>query len=67
MMRALATSPFSLRLTDTERALLCQRAGRRPLGEYIRSVLFGEKANPRAIMRRLQGKALVKGPRQNAA
>jgi len=39
-----ATSPFSLRLSEDERALLRQRAGKRPLGDYIRSQLFGKAA-----------------------
>ena len=44
--------PFSLRLSDYERAVLRQRAGRRSLGEYIRNVLFGDKASPRAVKHR---------------
>lgn len=43
--------PFSLRLSEQERAILCQRAGRLSLGEYIRNVLFGERASPRKVKR----------------
>lgn len=39
-----ALSPFSLRLSEDERALLRQRAGKRSLGDYIRSQLFGKAA-----------------------
>ncbi|WP_300532412.1 hypothetical protein [Maricaulis sp.] len=41
-----ASSPFSLRLSEDERALLRQRAGKRSLGDYIRSCLFGDAAKP---------------------
>ena len=44
--------PFSLRLTAEERAELDRRAGGRPLGEYIRSVLFGGGASPRQLRHR---------------
>lgn len=43
--------PFSLRLSEEERAILRQRAGRRSLGEYIRHVLFGERSSPRKVKR----------------
>lgn len=43
--------PFSLRLSEQERAILRQRAGRRSLGEYIRHVLFGEHVSPRKVKR----------------
>ena len=43
--------PFSLRLSEEERAILRQRAGRRSLGEYIRYVLFGDDATPRKVKR----------------
>ncbi|HAQ34722.1 MAG: hypothetical protein CMF74_09925 [Maricaulis sp.] len=43
--------PFSLRLSEHERAILRHRAGRRSLGEYIRHVLFGERASPRKVTR----------------
>lgn len=39
-----ALSPFSLRLSEDERALLRQRAGKRSLGDYIRCQLFGKAA-----------------------
>ncbi len=44
--------PFSLRLTAEERAELERRAGSHPVGEYIRSVLFGGGASPRKLKRR---------------
>lgn len=44
--------PFSLRLSEDERAILRQRAGKRSMGEYIRSKLFGEAATPRKVKRR---------------
>ena len=40
-------SPFSLRLSAEERALLESRAGQRPLGEYLRSLALGEHAAKR--------------------
>ena len=40
-------APFSLRLSDQERKLLIEMAGRKPLGTYIRQRLFGEEATPR--------------------
>lgn len=43
-------SPFSLRLSEAERAELERRAGSRYLGDYIRGQLFGDKA--RASKRR---------------
>ncbi len=36
------TKPFSIRLTDDERQLLLQRAGRLPLGTYIRDLILAE-------------------------
>ena len=45
-------SPFSLRLSKEERAILRQRAGKRSMGEYIRNKLFGEAATPRKVKRR---------------
>ena len=36
-------TPFSLRLTRDERAMLEQRAGNHPLGAYIREQLLGEE------------------------
>lgn len=44
--------PFSLRLSEDERAILRRRAGKRSMGEYIRSKLFGEDATPRKVKRR---------------
>ena len=44
--------PFSLRLSEDERAILRRRAGSRPLGEYIRSKLFGDKVSPRKLRHR---------------
>jgi len=38
----LRTRPFSIRLTEDERRLLAERAGRVPLGTFIRDLLFGE-------------------------
>jgi hypothetical protein len=43
--------PFSLRLSEEERAILRQRAGKRSMGEYIRSKLFGDSATPRKVKR----------------
>ena len=43
--------PFSLRLTKEERAELKRRAGSRSVGEYVRSVLFGESVSPRKLRR----------------
>lgn len=34
------TRPFSIRLTESERALLLQRAGQLPLGAYIRNLIL---------------------------
>lgn len=39
--------PFSLRLTNEERARLERDAAGRPLGAYIRERLFGENVSPR--------------------
>lgn len=41
------TRNFCLRLTDAEKRLLLERAGRLPLGAFIRSVLLDEKATKR--------------------
>jgi len=54
-MQKQKTSPFSLRLTAEERALLEARAAGRPLGLYVRHCLFGESA------RQSSGKALPEG------
>lgn len=40
-------SPFSLRLSETERARIERDAAGMPIGGYIRSRLFGEEAAPR--------------------
>ena len=41
------TNPFSLRLTDEERADLRARAGSIPLGSYIKSELFTDRPKAR--------------------
>lgn len=46
------TSPFSLRLTNEERAWLDQQAGYRPLGDYIRAKILGENAQKRRTLRK---------------
>ncbi len=48
-------TPFSLRLTFEERAMLERMAGDRPLGAFIRKQLFGENATPRALHQRKPG------------
>lgn len=40
-------APLSIRLTDEERQQLACRAGSRPIGTYVKGVLFGEDANRR--------------------
>lgn len=45
--RAKIPPPFSLRLTAEERAELDRRAGTKPLGQYIREMLFGHGVSPR--------------------
>ncbi len=40
-------TPFSIRLTPSEKAYLTQKAGSRPLGAYIRETLLGKQANSR--------------------
>jgi hypothetical protein len=49
-----ATKPFSIRLTPAERATLEERAGRLPLGQYIRDVLLGEGVTKRRAARKPQ-------------
>lgn len=44
--------PFSLRLSEAERARLKAEAGNQPLGAYIRSRLLGEDAAKRRRSRR---------------
>ena len=56
-------SPFSLRFTEDERALLRARAGKRSLGEYIRGVLFGSGVSARKVKRRCPSEA----DKENAA
>jgi len=41
------TRPFSIRFTEEERARLERRAGRKPLGAYIRAKLLGEEETKR--------------------
>jgi len=48
-------SPFSLRLSDEERAILLARTKGRPLGEYIRHQLFGDQVSPRKLHQRKAG------------
>jgi len=55
-------APFSIRLTESERAQLDQAAGDMPLSDYIRSCLFGEHVKHR----RPRGKAPVKDHRSLA-
>ncbi len=45
-------SPFSIRFSPEERALLEQRAGTKPLGAYIRECLLAEEAAPRKNLRK---------------
>jgi hypothetical protein len=44
MPRTVRPSPLSIRLSATERAQLEARAGSRPLGAYVKGVIFGESA-----------------------
>ena len=46
-----SSKPFSLRLTDEERALLKDRAGSRPLGAYIRDVVLKDASQKRKSFR----------------
>lgn len=49
-----AAKPFSIRLTESERALLLARADKLPLGTYARNVLLDEAERaPRARMNRV--------------
>lgn len=45
-------TPFSLRLSEEERAYLEEKAGSRPLGAYIRNQLLGEQAQQRRALRK---------------
>ena len=49
-------APFSLRMTAEERLDLERRAGRQPLGAYIRERLFERQTTPR----RCRGQGVVK-------
>jgi len=51
-MKAKAPPPFSLRLSEGEKARLRAEAGNQPLGAYIRSRLLGEDASKRRAARR---------------
>ena len=44
-------APLSLRVTEEERALLKELAGRRSVNAYIREKVFGDKASPRRSYR----------------
>ena len=48
------TPPFSLRLTNEERELLNRKAGKKPLGSYIREQLLGGQAQPRQKVRKVR-------------
>lgn len=50
--RAKPPPPFSLRLSEAERARLKAEAGNQPLGSYIRSRLLGDNAETRRRSRR---------------
>lgn len=43
--------PFSIRLTDTEKAVLQEKAAGMPLGIFIRSLILGENAKSRIARR----------------
>jgi hypothetical protein len=47
-----STRPFSIRLTQAERATLETRAGQQPLGSYIRRVLLGDTTQKRRAARK---------------
>lgn len=44
-------APLSLRVTEEERVLLKELAGRRSVNAYIREKVFGDKASPRRSYR----------------
>ncbi len=50
--RRVTPPPFSLRLSEAERATLEARAGSKPLGAYIRDTLLGDDQQPRQAHRR---------------
>jgi hypothetical protein len=43
------TTPVSIRLTEEERSRLVAEAGKRTLGEYIRTRLFNGESRPRRV------------------
>lgn len=43
------TKPFSIRLTDSEKRLLLERAGRLPLGTYIRDLILAADVQARRV------------------
>ncbi len=43
------TKPFSIRLTDGEKRLLLERAGRLPLGTYIRDLILAADVQARRV------------------
>ena len=51
-VKASKPAPFSLRLTQEERAYLEQLAGTQPLGAYIRGRLLGDRATSRRKLRK---------------
>lgn len=55
-----ATRPFSLRLSEAERERLSLRAGRVPLGAYVRGVLFPANDNGAPPPRQARGVAPVR-------
>lgn len=46
------TKPFCIRLTKSEREYLSKKAGKRPLGSYIRSQLLNDQEQRRKVQRR---------------
>lgn len=49
--------PFCIRLTQDERAMLERKAGRMPLGRYIRTCLLGDSATKRRTKRKARSDA----------
>ncbi|MEM7097965.1 MAG: hypothetical protein AAF541_06875 [Pseudomonadota bacterium] len=47
-----STTPFSMRLTASEREFLDRHAGNKPWAQYIRERVFGDVARPRQARRR---------------
>ncbi len=56
-----STRPFTIRLTDSERADLSRRAGSMALGAYIRTILFadGNKGKARGSRRVVKDHAML--------